>query len=189
MGKTFLNNSQSRGLRNNNPGNLRRTSIQWEGKVPFEQSNDNDFEQFWDIEWGLRAMMMDIKNDINKGLNTVTKLIAQYAPPSENNTAVYINNLVSWTGFGSNQVLTSNEVVVKTMAKAIVRMELGSTYSSKLSNSDYDNAYNLMISGVKYNTTMLNEVVIDVKRKCEHCGKILVGLALFFFTYYSLIVV
>lgn len=102
------NNSKRRGIRNNNPGNLVKTAIAWRGKVPHDKNTDQHFEQFTDHEgkpghlWGLRAMFMDVRGDIEKkGMDTVAKLITSYAPPMgtlnstgklqrENNTAAYI---------------------------------------------------------------------------------------------------
>ena len=60
---TYLNDkTRSRGLRNNNPLNLRKTSAKWLGKIP---STDKDFEQFTSLEMGLRAGAINIKTQIN----------------------------------------------------------------------------------------------------------------------------
>lgn len=77
-----------RGIRNNNPGNLIVTNIPWQGKVPIEQNTDRNvktntehkkFEQFYEMKYGIRAMMKDLHNDIEKkGRNTVRRLIEEY---------------------------------------------------------------------------------------------------------------
>ena len=96
-GGIVYRNYKQRGIRNNNPGNLTITSIAWKGKVPIERNKDGRFEQFEDFQgipghiWGLRAMFMDLRGDVQKrGLTTVRKLISSYAPPSENDTTAYI---------------------------------------------------------------------------------------------------
>lgn len=83
------NNSTRRGIRNNNPGNLTRSNIQWKGKVPHSRNKDSHFEQFEDFQgvpgyiWGLRAMFIDLRGDVEKdGMNTPRKLITTYAPPT-----------------------------------------------------------------------------------------------------------
>lgn len=93
----FRNMTLPRGVRNNNPGNLRITTINWKGKVPNTQNSDRSFEQFVDSQgipghiWGIRALFKDIYGDIfSKGDHTVQKLISSYAPPHENATQVYI---------------------------------------------------------------------------------------------------
>ena len=46
----------SRGLRNRNPGNIRRSGVRYVGeKVP---SGDPEFREFVAVEWGYRAMFV-----------------------------------------------------------------------------------------------------------------------------------
>lgn len=94
----YVTASGVRGVRNNNPGNLKITALAWRGKVPREQNSDGTFEQFRDTDgvpghvWGIRAAYMDIRGDVlQDGLNTVAKLITEYAPKKDkNDTAAYI---------------------------------------------------------------------------------------------------
>ncbi len=48
-----------RGWRNNNPGNLIKTMIQWKGKLPYLSNTDSKFEQFVDFKHGIRALIKD----------------------------------------------------------------------------------------------------------------------------------
>ena len=81
-----------RGIRNNNPGNIREAAdggVQWEG----ERFTDDDsaFEEFIEPEDGIRAMARVLITYYNKyGLNTVRGIITRWAPPHENNTEHYI---------------------------------------------------------------------------------------------------
>lgn len=126
MGKSFLNNHAVRGLRNNNPGNLIRTADAWQGKIPFPQSKDTKFEQFTSLKWGLRAMLKDLIHDINKGKNTVTKLINEYAPKSENNTEAYIASVCKTIGVTPTQKITAiNNQFLILLVRAILKVELG----------------------------------------------------------------
>lgn len=124
--KTFLNNHAIRGVRNNNPGNLIITSIPWQGKIPKVQNTDKKFEQFINLEFGIRAQLKDIIHDINKGKNTVKKLISEYAPSNENDTTAYINSVCKSINVTPNQPLTIiNVQFLLNLSRAIYKVELG----------------------------------------------------------------
>ena len=81
-----------RGIKNNNPGNIRVGETAWQGKVPLSQNTDRnsktgkmEFEQFISVEYGLRALMKNAYTWIKRGDNTIRKLISRWAPPSDNN--------------------------------------------------------------------------------------------------------
>lgn len=122
--KSFLGTSGARGIRNNNPGNLIKTSIKWAGKLP--NSSDSRFEQFYSIALGARAMMKDIYSDITrKGQNTIYKLITAYAPPHENNTQAYITRVESITGIYKHKTLKGDLPTLKRLAEAMSLVENG----------------------------------------------------------------
>ena len=124
--KSFLNNHKVRGLRNNNPGNLVYTSIKWQGKVPKSQNTDTRFEQFTNLKDGIRASIKDLIHDINKGKNTVSLLISEYAPSNENDTKAYIDSVCKTIGVTSNEKLTQiNEQFLLKLTRAIYKVELG----------------------------------------------------------------
>lgn len=79
----------TRGLRNNNPGNLRISKDKWQGLR--EVQEDKDFFQFKTIEYGYRALMRTLQN-YRKRHNCITigDFIKRWAPPIENNTNAYI---------------------------------------------------------------------------------------------------
>lgn len=87
-----------RGIRNNNPGNIRLTNIAWQGKVSPTLNTDGAFEQFVSPLFGIRAIARDLKTDFSQGLRTLADLIAEWAPPNENNTAAYIASVAKRTG-------------------------------------------------------------------------------------------
>lgn len=146
MAKTFLNNHKVRGLRNNNPGNLILTNIPWQGKISKELNSDNGkkFEQFQNIHFGIRAMLKDVINDINKGKNTVSKLISEYAPPNENNTLAYIDSVSKSIGVKPNDKLTQiNERFLLSLARAIFKVELGK-YHTEITDSDINQSLKML---------------------------------------------
>ena len=79
----------SRGLRNRNPGNIRRSKVHYKGEKEF--STDSAFKQFETLEAGYRAMFVLLHTYRVRGYgSTISQMIARYAPPSENNTEAYI---------------------------------------------------------------------------------------------------
>lgn len=81
--------TQPRGLRNNNPGNLRRSSDNWQGLRPVQA--DPEFFQFETMAYGYRALIRTLQNYRRiHGLRTVAEMIARWAPQHENDTAAYI---------------------------------------------------------------------------------------------------
>lgn len=134
MAKDFSTyNNYPLGLRNNNPGNLRYTaSINWLGQT----GSNKGFSTFKNISYGIRAWGMDLKHDIGKGANTIEKLIYQYAPPSENNTESYINNVVRISGIGRKQILPANTTTLLRLARGFFSVELGESYAKQLTDRD-----------------------------------------------------
>lgn len=82
-----------RGIRNNNPFNIKKTQISWLGEV--HPGTDNVFEQFVSLPHGLRAGIVLLKNYIQNGYDTVEKIISRFAPSCENDTYKYISYVVS----------------------------------------------------------------------------------------------
>lgn len=86
-------NSPIRGIRNNNPFNIKRSKQPWIGKKPFP--TDRTFEQFALMEYGVRAGLKLLLTYVHRGINTPSKIIHRFAPASENNTQNYIDFVCS----------------------------------------------------------------------------------------------
>ena len=98
-----------RGIRNNNPLNIRRTAKdQWKGLRA--QQTDTSFCQFESLEYGWRAAfylltrtyyhkyrLFTIRAIINRWAPPKA-IINRWAPPKENLTATYIENVCRLTG-------------------------------------------------------------------------------------------
>lgn len=125
MELSYLGQSQMpRGIRNNNPGNLVKTAITWQGKIT--PSADSRFEQFKSFVWGLRAKIRDTRNDIKlDGTNTIRKLISEFAPEFENNTSGYINQVCNYMNMGPDDRLTGSKEEMRKLTKIIARVENG----------------------------------------------------------------
>ena len=79
----------TRGERNNNPGNIRISSIDWDGEI--KPSSDPDFCQFESPEKGIRAAAKLFLTYFREyKLTTIQGLINRWAPPEENNTSSYV---------------------------------------------------------------------------------------------------
>lgn len=80
----------ARGIRNNNPGNIRHSADRWQGANPHNQP-DSEFVTFDTMAWGIRALLVLLKNyRVKHGLTTVRGIINRWAPSSENDTAAYV---------------------------------------------------------------------------------------------------
>ncbi|RAX00824.1 MULTISPECIES: structural protein [unclassified Photorhabdus] len=132
----------SRGIRNNNPGNI-RWGDDWQGLVPQSQRTDQSFCQFVSPEYGLRAMIKIIQNYHRKyGINTVSGIISRWAPTNENNTDAYINHVCKNTGVTRDQVVdVFNKVFMTELIKSIITMENG---SQPYSDEVIDKAFSLL---------------------------------------------
>lgn len=149
--KSFLGRSDlPRGLRNNNPGNLVRTSIAWQGKIPHAQNTDTRFEQFRTLQMGIRAMIIDVAGDIvNKNLNTITKLTHAYAPPFENDTTVYIDRVSKATGIPKDAPIPHTKDAIVKIIKAKIDVENGTQHGALVTTTDISNAFDLISDSLK----------------------------------------
>ncbi len=121
----------SRGLRNRNPGNIRRNpqgqkGVCYQGEIT--PSSDPEFRQFVAIEWGYRAMFVLLYTyEKRYGLRTARGLISRWAPPTENHTEAYIQAVCRSAGITPDQPLsTRNPRVMIPLVEAMSRVENGS---------------------------------------------------------------
>lgn len=86
-----------RGIRNANPGNIRRSNDPWQGLAA--EQEDPEFFQFESAPYGIRALARILITYQDKhGLRTVSEFIRRWAPPKENNTYNYILHVVDQMG-------------------------------------------------------------------------------------------
>lgn len=96
-------NKIPRGIRNNNPLNI-RVGNNWQGEV--SQPTDHTFEQFKEMKYGVRAAFIILRNYINRHkLNTIPKVINRWAPSNENNTLAYIKAVEKYSLIDINETL------------------------------------------------------------------------------------
>ncbi len=92
-----------RGLRNNNPLNIRHSADQWEGTATTQ--TDKSFVQFKSMAYGYRAAwkILDtycLRFRRERTVYNVRNIIARWAPPTENDTEAYVRTVVSLSGLG-----------------------------------------------------------------------------------------
>lgn len=123
---TDVLSSGARGIRNNNPGNIRKsTTTVWQGQVPPDQQLDPDFVTFSAPEFGIRAMAKTLRTYFSLGFNTIERIISRWAPAKDkNNTAAYIAAVANETGLSPSAELTTLDIV--RLIPAIIRHENGS---------------------------------------------------------------
>lgn len=91
----------TRGLRNNNPCNLKSSkNTKWDGQV----GSDGKFIIFESPEYGIRACAKNLKNYQHKnGLDTLRSMVYRMGPPHENDTKKYVRNLSNIVGVSPDE--------------------------------------------------------------------------------------
>jgi len=99
---------RSRGIRNNNPLNIRHSNDTWEGAAT--RQTDKAFVKFQTMAYGYRAAWRILQTYYKKLREqkkyfTVENIISRWAPPKENNTARYIKTVLMLSGIGGQERL------------------------------------------------------------------------------------
>lgn len=103
----------TRGIRNNNPGNIRHNKAnKWQGAS--KNQPDNEFVRFDTMVWGVRAMARLLINYYDDyKCDTVTKIVKRWAPEKGHangksytqNTNGYIQHVCALSGLSANEKL------------------------------------------------------------------------------------
>lgn len=81
----------TRGVRNNNPFNVIKSSSRWLGLKPKCQCIDSVFCEFVEMKYGIRCGFVLLRKYIQVYcLSDVRSIISRFAPSSENDTEAYI---------------------------------------------------------------------------------------------------
>lgn len=121
--------SVPRGIRNNNPLNIRKGN-NWKGERKVQ--TDKAFEEFETLQFGLRAGLKLIRNQISgfngsrPKFNTIGKLIKVWAPPSENATDKYIDFVCQAVGkLPFDIIREDDQKLICEIARAMAFVECG----------------------------------------------------------------
>lgn len=126
-----------RGIRNNNPLNIRIGNT-WLGEVP--NPTDSEFEQFVSIRYGLRAAFVILRRYIRRyRRNTPTKIIRAWAPAVENNTQRYIEVVCKRSLIAPDEVIDyADKNTMVRLVKAMAFVECGVQLDDDVIGSSYD---------------------------------------------------
>jgi hypothetical protein len=116
-----------RGIRNNNPGNIRITPIVWHGEVV---GDDSEFEEFDTLAHGVRAMLKLLQNYHKQGLTSIRAIVSKYAPPFENNTKRYIDIVSRIAGWSPDNYIPFEKYWFMRLVDAMCIVENGLDYIS-----------------------------------------------------------
>lgn len=115
----------ARGIRNNNPGNI-RWGDNWQGLVVPDQRTDPDFCQFVDAPHGIRAIAVILSSYKGTGIDTIRAAINRWAPPSENDTDAYVNAVASGAGVDADACVDlTSFAVCNGVVRSIIQHENG----------------------------------------------------------------
>lgn len=134
----LLNTNNDIGIAFNNPGNLDRTNSDWLGKVYVNSARQ---EKFITPEYGVRAWGINALGKINKGYNTLEKLLTLLTPPHENKTGDYISSSAAALGWTVDEVknrrLTESDLA--NIMKIIIPLESDRKIATNYYNNDVIN--------------------------------------------------
>lgn len=144
----------TRGIRNNNPGNIRVSKDQWEGMT----GDDGAFVTFDSPESGVRALGKNLLSYGRQGYDSIEKIINRWAPPNENDTQAYIDSVVAATGIPATQSLDlSDPDTLSSLAQAISLHETGSRYDPEV----YQQGVARALNGISPKTPPVRANVFD----------------------------
>lgn len=131
-----------RGIRNNNPLNIRKGN-NWKGERP--NQSDKAFEEFTSMTYGIRAGFIIIRkymsgyNGLTEKFNTIEKIIRRWAPPTENSTQKYIDQVAKESGISPRLKLSfADKKSMCAIVSAMIHVECGQLVDMALIESGYD---------------------------------------------------
>ena len=131
-----------RGIRNNNPLNIRKGN-NWIGERPSQ--TDKAFEEFTSMTYGIRAGFIIIRkymsgyNGLTRKFNTIEQIIRRWAPPTENATQRYIDQVAKETGISPRLKLSfSDKKSMCAIVSAMIHVECGQLIDMETIESGYD---------------------------------------------------
>lgn len=146
----------TRGFLNNNPGNIDRGSVPWNGEIRDVAKCANDVQRreltqgrfcvFQSADYGIRAICKNLQAYHDRlGCKSVRDYINRWAPPNENNTEAYIGRVAMEIGLSPDaQVDLMEPRTMKALVRGIIMVECaGMPYQ------DADLERGMSLAGVK----------------------------------------
>lgn len=133
-----------RAIRNNNPLNLRRSADKWLGMSA--NQSDPHFVQFDSVLYGFRAAIVNMATHISKDSRillptTISSEITRWAPPSENNSIAYIQQVCSITHLRYDKILRiEDKPTIVAVIQAMAYVESSQLFPRCVVETAYDMA-------------------------------------------------
>ncbi|HAI6657636.1 TPA: lytic transglycosylase domain-containing protein [Escherichia coli] len=153
----------SRGIRNNNPGNL---NFAGQKGATLESGPNARFASFPTMLEGIAALDRQVMLYLKRGKNTIDQIIDIYAPSSDgNNTSSYKSYLSQYTGLGVKEKIDgSNFEIMRKLIQGIINHENGDA-ARAVSGDDVMRAL-AMNRGNAYSPNNTSQVIrLDVQQK------------------------
>jgi hypothetical protein len=114
----------TRGLVNNNPGNIRKNGTAWRGAIA---GSDPAFVTFDTPQDGIRAMAKVLLTyQRQHGLDTIAELLERWAPAVENDSFAYIDDVATRLGIDPDERIDLDDPMkLAALCGAIIRHENG----------------------------------------------------------------
>jgi hypothetical protein len=115
-----------RGIANRNPGNIRHSDAPWMGQATVQP--DPDFVTFTEPLYGIRALAKTLLTyQSAHGLKTLREIINRWAPPVENDTLSYVDDVSVRTGILADVPidLAANPLKLQALCAGIIYHENG----------------------------------------------------------------
>lgn len=153
-------NNAPRGIRNNNPGNLKYAG---QAGATKESGENGYFAVFGSMEEGIKALARQLQLYSERGLDTIREIIGTYAPATENDTTGYIAAVARAMGIDPDAKLNlKDRDVLKSMIESITTQEVGKGFvspslidgalSSRGGRNSYNNRSEVQIGKIEVHT-------------------------------------
>jgi hypothetical protein len=129
--------STPRGIRNNNPLNI-RVGNNWRGER--KPNTDGAFEQFQTMQYGYRAAFKLLKTYMGKyRCHTIRQIIHKWAPPKENDTNAYVRRVAGISKLNPDVIIAFwHKQTMIDLAYAMTIVENGVAVEKEIIAEGYD---------------------------------------------------
>ena len=126
-----------RGIRNNNPLNI-RVGNDWQGER--KPNTDGAFEQFQTMQYGYRAAFKLLKTYMGKyRCHTIRQIIHKWAPPRENDTNAYVRRVAGISKLNPDVIIAFwHKQTMIDLAYAMTIVENGVAVEKEIIEQGYD---------------------------------------------------
>lgn len=140
--------AEPRGIRNNNPGNLKFNAYdKWQGLAT--PPSDGEFFIFANPTYGIRAAARTLIVYQDKhGCKTIADFIGRWAPDSENDTDAYVAAVAGHMAVSAVAAIDVHQYgYMRSMVEAIIEQENGGAWTKYYTSDQLDKA--LTLAGVE----------------------------------------